>query len=89
MIRTDKFKMRVINDVAFLIAIKKNKFGFSLFSLNKLGAFIWCELEHEILIGDLYKRVQDQFPTTKKEDVNMFIQNLIKLELIERDSNVL
>lgn len=81
---TNAFVLRKINGVNFLICVRKNKLGFSLFSLNEVGTCIWELLNNEVEVDYIISTLQTKYDKITEDEINIFIKKLDELGLIEK-----
>ena len=85
MIRTKAFKLRTVNNINFLVAIRRNKYGFSMFHLNQVGVYIWNILESDKKLENVICETIKEFPEVTKKEIINFITKLISMELIKEN----
>ena len=80
--------LRLLVDEWFLVPIRSSPVDFrEIFNLNRVGAYIWEQLDGERPLGAVVDRVVERFdvsPETASADAAAFVEQLTKAGLVER-----
>lgn len=81
------FIYRQIDNVHFLIPIKRNNITNNIVKINEISAVIWKMIMAENEIKDIIKYIAEQYDEDIKdisEDVNCFVDDMVKVGLITK-----